>query len=108
MAIKCVNISDNQKLDSVSPVAAVGILINFTVMTVLMDLGILYLIVVLTTSGLIFLFLQYSPRYVFLLWKYLFKHSYLIASYRDNEYIGDISEIEEVKKVDESTDIYID
>jgi hypothetical protein len=99
MAIKCIDISENRKLSSVSPIAIflwVGI---FIILTAIMDLGLLYVICVFLSFVLCVILFQYSPRFVFMTILYLKTHSYLTPSFEDDKYIIDEKRLLNLTKI---------
>lgn len=108
MAIECIDISENKRLDSVSPIATVVFLACFMILTMLMDLGIFWLIAVVTTGLLTYMFFQYSPRYVFIMFEFLFKHYYLVPSFDDTKYLHDHTKIDGLNRISENYEKNID
>jgi hypothetical protein len=97
--IKCIDISENNKVSSVSPIAIfmwVGI---FIILTAIMDAGVLYLICSFLSYVLCMIFFQYSPRFVFMSIKFLVINSYLSPSFVDDQYIVDEKRLKNVTKI---------
>lgn len=96
---RCIDISENKKLGTVSPVAMFVFVGIYVVLTALMQFGIMYFICVVISYILCQIFFQYSPRYIFLTIKFLSTNSYLSPSFEDDNYFTDETQFEGVKKV---------
>lgn len=99
MATQCIDISDNKKIGTTSPIAMFVFVAIFIGITALMDLGFMYIIVLLVSFVFTQIFFQYKPRYIFLTMKFLTKNPYLSPSFEDQDYLADESTIPQVVKV---------
>ena len=89
MATKCIDISENRKLTSVSPIAIMAWVFIFTILTALMKPGIMYFLMLIVSYIVTQILFQYTPRYVFLFLKFLFTNRYLTPSFEDKKYLAD-------------------
>jgi hypothetical protein len=99
MARKCIDIAENRKITSVSPIAMfmwVGI---YVILSAIMDFGLLYLICVFLSYVLCIILFQYSPRFVFMSIRYLGTNSYLTPSFEDEQYIVDEERIKNITTI---------
>lgn len=106
MAIYCVDIAEDKRLGTSSPFVYFAFLICFVFLTAFLDPGVIYIILVATAYFLCYLFFQYEPRYIFLLWRGLFRHHYLVPSYKDDKYIPNHMECESLRKILEERDFH--
>lgn len=99
MATRCVDISENKKLAQESPVAMVITVVCFIIETALMKPGIVYLICILLTYAICHILFFYSPRFVFLTFKFLFSNSYLTPTFEDYDYLPNEYDVPELAKL---------
>ena len=99
MATKCIDISDNKKIGTTSPLAMFAFVGIFIILTALMEAGFMYLILLIVAFVFTQIFFQYKPRYIFLMIRYLTKPSYLTPSFEDKAYIVDEEKIPAVKNI---------
>lgn len=99
MATKCIDISENKKLGTTSPIAMFAFVAIFIGITALMEVGFMYLIVLIVAFVFTQIFFQYKPRYIFLTMRFLTKNSYLTPSFNDPDYLADETKIPQVVKV---------
>lgn len=99
MATKCIDISDNKKIGTTSPIAMFAFIGIYIILTALMDVGFMYLILLILAFVFTQIFFQYKPRYIFLMMKYLTRQSYLTPSFEDKQYVVDEESIENVKNI---------
>lgn len=86
---KCIDISENRKLSSVSPIAIIAWVMIFTVLTALMQPGIMYFLMLIVSWIITQILFQYTPRYVFWFLKFLFTNRYLTPSFDDKMFLAD-------------------
>jgi hypothetical protein len=106
MAIYCVDIAEDKRLGTSSPFVYFAFLFFFVILTAFLDPGVIYLLLVTTSYFFCYLFFQYEPRYIFLLWRGLFRHHYLSPSFRDEKYIGNHKQFEKLNKIIDSKELY--
>lgn len=99
MATKCIDISDNKKLGTTSPIAIFAFVAIFIALTALVEAGIMYLILLVVSFVFTQIFFQYKPRYIFLTMKFLTKNSYLTPTFEDLDYISDETSIPHVLNI---------
>ena len=86
---KCIDISENRRLSSVSPIAIMAWVIVFTVLTAVMKPGIFYILINIFSYIVTNILFQYTPRYVKWFIVFLFTNRYLTPSFEDKKYLGD-------------------
>lgn len=86
---KCIDISENRKLSSVSPIAIIAWVMIFTVLTAIMQPGIMYFLMLIVSWIVTQILFQYTPRYVFWFLKFLFTNRYLTPSFEDKRFLAD-------------------
>jgi hypothetical protein len=87
--IKCIDISENRKLSSVSPIAIMVWVAVFTVLTAVMEPGIIYILLLILSYIITQVLFQYTTRNVYWFLKFLFTNRYLTPSFRDPKYLAD-------------------
>ena len=99
MATRCIDISENKKLGTVSPLALFVWVAVYIVLTALMKLGIMYFIMCAFSYILCQILFEYSPRYVLLTIRFLSTNGDLTPSFDDKEYITDETQFKDIQKV---------
>lgn len=97
MAIDCIDISENKKIGTVSPLAIMAFVCIYVVLTAFMEPGFTYVLLLLVSYILTNLFFQFTPRFIFLYLKFLFTASYLTPTFKDENYISDHKKINSLK-----------
>jgi len=93
MATKCIDISDNKRLGTTSPIAMFAFVAIFIAITALVEVGFLYIILIIVAFVFTQIFFQYKPRFVYLTIRYLGKNAYLTPSCEDKHFLVDDLEI---------------
>jgi hypothetical protein len=96
---RCIDISDNRKLGTISPIAMFVFVGCYIGLTAFMDFGILYFICVMVAYILTQLFFQFTPRYVWLTLKFLSTNAYLTPSFTDDWYIVDETRFSNIQRI---------
>lgn len=96
--IRCIDISENKRINQPSPMAMLAFAGIFIVLTALMRPGVFYLICVILSYVLCQIFFYYKPRFVFLTTRFLFTNSYLTPSFDDPQYLYNSRLVPEIKK----------
>jgi hypothetical protein len=105
MATKVIDISENKKASSVSPIAVFVWVAFFILFTALVRNNLfLYIILNLVSWILTQIFFQFSPRFVFLSLRFLTTNSKLSPSFEDKGYLHDYSKIKSLSKIIEKDD----
>lgn len=99
MATKCIDISDNKKLGTTSPIAMFVFVAIFIVQLALMDIGFMFLIVFVLAFVFTQIFFQYKPRYIFLTMKFLTRNTYLTPTFEDKSHLSDETSIPQVLNI---------
>lgn len=99
MARQCIDISENKRMGTTSPIAMFAFVAIFIIITAVMQLGFMYLIVLIVSFVFTQIFFQYKPRYIFLTMKFLGKNSYLTPSFHDKDYVADETTIPQIVKI---------
>ena len=103
MATRCIDISENRKITSMSPIAIFVFIPVFIILTALIEFGFTYFLLVFVSFVLIQIFFQYTPRYIFLTIRFLLTNAYLTPSFSDEKYVADEKKISSLNKVLEDT-----
>lgn len=99
MATKCIDISDNKRLGTTSPISIFVFVAMLILIIVFTDPSLMQLILVLLALVISQVFFQYKPRFIFLTIRYIFKNAYLTPTCEDKHfYLDDLS----IKSVRES------
>lgn len=106
MATRCIDISDNKKLGTTSPIAMFAFVGYFILLTALMETSLVYLILLIVGFIMTQIFFQYKPRYIFLMLKFLTRNSYLTPSFNDNNYLEDETTIPQIVNILNEHDYY--
>lgn len=100
MATKVIDISENKKVSSVSPVAVFAWVACFVVLTALIrDNFFLYFILNFVAWILTQIFFQFSPRFVFLSLRFLSTNAKLSPSFKDKNYLQNTTSIKSLSKI---------
>ena len=99
MATRCIDIADNKKLGTTSPIAMFAFVGLFILLSALMEVGIMYLILIVLSFVFTQIFFQYKPRYIFYTLKFLSRNAYLTPSFKDDSYLADETRIPQIVKV---------
>jgi len=99
MATKCIDIAENKKLGTTSPIAIFAFVAIFIVITALLEVGFMYFIILIVAFVFTQIFFQYKPRYIFLTMRFLVKNSYLTPSFNDPDYLADETSVPQVVNV---------
>lgn len=96
---RCIDIAENKKLGTVSPIAMFVFVGIYVILTALMQFGIMYFIMVAISYILCQIFFQYSPRYIFMTIRFLATNSYLTPSFKDQDYVFDETQFNGIKRI---------
>ena len=99
MATRCIDISENRKLGTVSPLAMFAFIGIYIILTAFMEPGFTYILMLFLSYLLTQIFFQFTPRYIFLIMKFLFTNSRLTPSFEDEGYIHNEYEIKNLRKI---------
>ena len=105
MSTRCIDIADNKKVGTTSPISIVVWIFLFLILNAFVDLGFSYLIFLLVITVFVMIFFQYKPRYIFLLLRMKTKNSYFTPSFPDVDYIADETKIKNIAAVMNTHDI---
>jgi len=96
---RCIDISENKKIGTVSPIAMFVFVGCYIVLTALMDFGILYFICIMVSYILTQIFFQYTPRIVWLTIKFLTTNPYLTPTFEDEWYVADENQFKSIQRI---------
>jgi hypothetical protein len=99
MATRCIDISENRKLGTVSPLAIFAFVGIYIILTAFMEPGFTYILLLVISYILTQIFFQYTPRFIFLLLKFLLTNARLSPSFQDEKYIGDHKQIKSLQTI---------
>lgn len=99
MATRCIDISENRKLTTISPIAVFAFIGGFIVLTAIMEPGFTYVLAITVWYLLTQIFFQFSPRFVFMMIKFLLTNSKLSPSFEDRAYQRDHKSIQTLKRI---------
>ena len=99
MATKCIDISENRRLGNVSPLAIFAFIAIYIVLTAFMDPGFTYVLLLAMSYLLTQIFFQFTPRFIFLLIKFLMTSHYLTPSFEDKEYVSNHKNIKNLQQI---------
>lgn len=99
MATRCVDISENRRLGNVSPIAIFVFIGIFIVLTAFMDPGFTYILSLGVAYILTQIFFQFTPRFVYLLLKFLITNHRLSPSFKDEQYMTDHRKIKSLQRI---------
>lgn len=99
MATRCIDISENRKLGTVSPLAIFAFVGIYIILTAFMDPGFTYVLLLAVSYILTQIFFQYTPRFIFLLLKYLITNAKLSPSFNDDKYLSDHRQIKSLQQI---------
>lgn len=99
MATRCIDISENRKLGNVSPIAIFAFVGIYIVLTAFMEPGFTYILSLAVSYLLTQIFFQYTPRFIFLLLKYLVTNPRLTPNFNDEKYVCDHNKIKSLQKI---------
>lgn len=89
MPTRCLDIKEDKRFSTTSPIAIGVWLALFLVINVVMPLGFMYFIVNIFVFILVHLFFQFEARLIFLSLKFLKVHSVLTPNFEDKTYLQD-------------------
>lgn len=99
MATRCVDITENKRYRTTSPISIMVFVILFVVQNIFMDASFAFIIVALLLFVFTQIFFQYKPRFIYLGYVFLTKNSYLRPSIKDKQYIFQEEKITNIAKV---------
>lgn len=99
MARKFLDISEDARFKSTSPVAIAAWLICFIIINIFVDLGIMYIVWLLLSGIFCHLFFQYQPRFIYLTYLFIIKHVDLSPNFEDKQYIADETRYDSILRV---------
>ncbi len=99
MATKCIDISENRKLGNVSPLAIFAFIAIYIILTAFMEPGFTYVLLLALSYLLTQIFFQFTPRFIFLLIKFLMTAHYLTPSFEDKEYLVNHKNIKKLQTI---------
>lgn len=99
MATRCVDVSENKRYKTTSPIAVMVFVFLFVLQNIFMDASFAFVIVAILLFVFTQIFFQYKPRFIFLGYIYLTKNSYLRPSNSDPLYIFEEEKISNIAKV---------
>lgn len=99
MSTRCIDISENRKFSTVSPLAMLVFVACFIVLTAVMKTGFAYFFALFVCYFLSNLFFQFTPRYIFLYMRYLSQHPVLSPSFTDKDYVADEASIKSLSNI---------
>lgn len=99
MATRCIDISENRKLGNVSPIAIFAFVGIYIVLTAFMEPGFTYILSLALSYILTQIFFQYTPRFIFLLLRFLITNHRLSPSFEDERYVHDHRKIKSLQKI---------
>lgn len=99
MPTKCIDISDNKRIQDSSPIAMFIFFIVYIFLTALMEVDIAYVLILVFSFVITQVLFQHTPRYTFLSLKFLMKNSKLTPSFEDKDYIHDEKSIKNLKNI---------
>lgn len=103
MATKCIDISDNKRLGTTSPISVFAFIAMFIIIVALTEPSLMQVILILLALVISQVFFQYKPRFIFLTIRYIFKNGYLTPTCEDKHfYLDDLS----IKSVREALSDY--
>jgi hypothetical protein len=87
MSVKCIDLSEDNSLKEASPIPMVAFSFCFFIINIFLPFDMLYIIVSIITFGICLVVFQYSPRIVFLTYRFLTRHSDLSPNFQDKSYV---------------------
>ena len=99
MATRCIDVSENKRLTSVSPISIFAFLAIYVVITALVEFGIIYFILILLDYIFTQLFFQFTPRFIFLSLKFMSTNTVLTPNCEDMQYIPDETRLKGLKGI---------
>lgn len=99
MATRCIDISENRKLGTVSPLAIFAFVAIYILLTAIMEPGFTYVLMLAISYLLTQVFFQYTPRFIFLLLKFLTTNARLSPSFVDEKYLSDHKNIQSLQRI---------
>lgn len=99
MATRCIDISENRRLGTVSPLAIFAFVAIYIVLTAIMEPGFTYVLCLALTYLLTQIFFQYTPRFIFLLLKFLTTNARLSPSFDDEKFLPDHRNIKNLQRI---------
>lgn len=99
MATRCIDISENRKLGNVSPLAIFAFVGIYIVLTAFMEPGFTYVLSLAVAYILTQIFFQYTPRFIFLLLKFLITNHKLTPNFEDERYVHNHYNIKSMQKI---------
>lgn len=99
MATRCIDISENRRLGTVSPLAIFAFVGIYIVVTAFMEPGFTYILVLAVSYLLTQIFFQYTPRFIFLLLKFLVTNAKLSPSFEDTKYVYNHRKIKSLQRI---------
>jgi hypothetical protein len=96
---KCIDISENRRFSTVSPIAMFVFIGLFVIETALMKPGFAYLLALAVSYILTQIFFEYTPRFIFLFVKFIITNHHLSPNFIDKEYYIDHKNINSLKKI---------
>ncbi len=99
MATRCIDISENRRLGNVSPLAIFAFVAIYIILTAFMEPGFTYIIALLAAYLLTQLFFQFTPRFIFLMIKFLLTNHKLTPNFNDEKYVVNHAGIQNLQKI---------
>ena len=99
MARKFLDITEDSRFKATSPVAIAAWLVCFIIINIIVDFGLMIFIWYAVAGILCHLFFQYQPRFIYLTYLFLTKHTNLSPNFEDKQYIYDETQYENILKV---------
>lgn len=99
MPTKCLDIKEDRRFTTTSPIAIGVWLVLFLIINVVMPLGFMYFIVNIFVFILVHLFFQFEARLIFLSLKFLKVHPILSPNFEDKSFLQDETRFAQVARV---------
>lgn len=99
MATKVIDVSENKRIGTTSPIASFVFMFLFILIAAFIDFS--FVFIILTLFALIFshVFFQFGPRIMFYNIIFIFRESKLSPAFRDKEYVADHYNIKKLRRI---------
>jgi len=87
MATRFVNFENNKSLVSSSPIAHAAFLSYYILLHIFVGINVIFVFLLVMGGGIIYLLFQFTPRLVWLVWKFLAQADKLTPNFTDKEYL---------------------
>ena len=105
MATQCIDVKEDKRFSTTSPIAVGVWLLFFLIINVLVEFGLMYFIVNVIVAVFTHLFFQFEARHIYLSYLFLTKHPRLTPNFEDKRYIQDETKFVNVARVTSEKDL---